>query len=139
MKTTLNSTDNTWRWLAGTYADASSQKVYADGVLVKTEPETTSIEYTVGDEFTIFDENDIEVYKVFGKAFSWGDKLSFQDMTGKELAFIDQKLRFTRNCSAIRSSCVDNAAIMRATCLNGVLSRNSSKSMPFGTTTGTMM
>ena len=27
-----------------------------------------------------------------GKAFSWGDKLSFQDMTGRELAHISQKL-----------------------------------------------
>ena len=57
--------------------------------------------WSIGDEFTIFDENDVEVYKVFGKAFSWGDKLSFQDMTGKELAFIDQKLLSWKPCYKI--------------------------------------
>ena len=29
---------------------------------------------------------------VKGRAFSWGNKLSFQDMNGNEYAFIDQKL-----------------------------------------------
>ena len=32
------------------------------------------------------------MYFVDGKVFSWGDKLSFQDMHGNELAFIRQKL-----------------------------------------------
>ena len=44
-----------------------------------------------GDSFTIFDKNDKPVFLVKGKAFSWGNKLSFEDTTGKELAFISQK------------------------------------------------
>jgi uncharacterized protein YxjI len=32
------------------------------------------------------------VFFVNGRAFSWGDKLSFQDNGGNELAFIRQKL-----------------------------------------------
>jgi len=57
--------------------------------------------WSLGDEFTIYDEEDNEVYKVFGKAFSWGDKLSFQDLEGKELAFIDQKLLSWKPCYKI--------------------------------------
>ncbi|MFO1501685.1 MAG: LURP-one-related family protein [Verrucomicrobiota bacterium] len=45
-----------------------------------------------GDDFVIRDGQDRQVYYVDGKAFSIGDKLSFQDNAGNELAFIRQKL-----------------------------------------------
>jgi uncharacterized protein YxjI len=45
-----------------------------------------------GDDFTIKNEAGEDVFFVDGKAFSIGDKLSFRDMQGKELAFIRQKL-----------------------------------------------
>lgn len=45
-----------------------------------------------GDDFAIRDDNGIDVFFVDGKAFTLGDKLSFQDMQGNELAFISQKL-----------------------------------------------
>ena len=48
--------------------------------------------WSLGNNFTITDEAGLNCYRVTGKAFSWGDKLSFQDMEGKELAFIKQKM-----------------------------------------------
>ena len=45
-----------------------------------------------GDDFVIKDEDGNDVFFVDGKAFSIGDKLSFQDMHGNELAFIRQRL-----------------------------------------------
>jgi uncharacterized protein YxjI len=45
-----------------------------------------------GDDFYIKDESDRDVFFVDGKAFSFGDQLSFQDMQGNELAYIKQKL-----------------------------------------------
>ncbi len=45
-----------------------------------------------GNDFTINDKDDQPAFKVDGKAFSWGSKLSFQDLSGNELAFINQKL-----------------------------------------------
>ena len=45
-----------------------------------------------GDDFYILNENQERVFFVDGAAFSWGDKLSFQDMQGNELAYIAQKL-----------------------------------------------
>ena len=45
-----------------------------------------------GDDFTIKTPDGQDVFFVDGEAFSIGDKLSFQDMQGKELAFIRQKL-----------------------------------------------
>ena len=45
-----------------------------------------------GDDFYIKDENDRDVYFVDGKAFSFGDQLSFQDLEGHELAFIKQRV-----------------------------------------------
>ncbi len=45
-----------------------------------------------GDDFTIKSEAGQDVFFVDGKAFSIGDKLSFQDMQKNELAFIRQKL-----------------------------------------------
>lgn len=45
-----------------------------------------------GDDFAIKDEAGEDVFFVDGKAFSFGNKLSFQDMQKNELAFIRQKL-----------------------------------------------
>jgi len=45
-----------------------------------------------GDDFHIRDESGRDVYFVDGRAFSLGDRLSFQDLQGHELAFIKQKL-----------------------------------------------
>ncbi len=45
-----------------------------------------------GDDFTIKTQDGQDAFFVDGKAFSIGDKLSFQDMQGNELAFIRQKL-----------------------------------------------
>src|ERR1041385_3904936 len=45
-----------------------------------------------GDDFTIRNEAGNDAFFVDGKAFTIGDKLSFQDMQGRELAFIRQKL-----------------------------------------------
>ena len=45
-----------------------------------------------GDDFVIKDENDRDAFFVDGKALSFGDKLSFQDMAGNELLFIRQRL-----------------------------------------------
>jgi uncharacterized protein YxjI len=45
-----------------------------------------------GDDFVIKDEGGNDQFFVDGKAFSIGDKLSFQDMDGNELAFIRQRL-----------------------------------------------
>jgi uncharacterized protein YxjI len=48
--------------------------------------------WALGDDFTIKDERGNDTFLVDGKAFSVGDKLSFQDMAGNELAYISQKL-----------------------------------------------
>ena len=45
-----------------------------------------------GDDFTIKDENERDVFFVDGKAFSLGNQLSFQDMAGNELCYIKQRL-----------------------------------------------
>jgi len=45
-----------------------------------------------GDDFTIKNAAGEDVFFVDGRAFSIGNKLSFQDMNGNELAFIRQKL-----------------------------------------------
>ena len=45
-----------------------------------------------GDDFTIKNAAGQDVFFVDGRAFSLGNKLSFQDMHGNELAFIRQKL-----------------------------------------------
>ncbi len=48
--------------------------------------------FCFGDDFAIKNEAGEDVYLVDGKAFSFGKKLSFQDLNGNELAFIRQKL-----------------------------------------------
>ena len=45
-----------------------------------------------GDDFRIKNEAGNDAFFVDGRAFSFGKKLSFQDMGGHELAFIEQKL-----------------------------------------------
>lgn len=48
--------------------------------------------WSFGADFTIKDAAGQDRFFVDGKAISLGDKLSFQDMSGHELAFIRQKL-----------------------------------------------
>ena len=48
--------------------------------------------FAFGDDFHILNEKDEKVFFVDGKAFSLGNKLSFQDLSGNELVFIRQKL-----------------------------------------------
>lgn len=48
--------------------------------------------FSWGDDFTIKNESGKAVFFVDGKAFSIGNKLSFQDMQKNELAFVRQKL-----------------------------------------------
>jgi uncharacterized protein YxjI len=48
--------------------------------------------FSWGDDFTIKNEAGEDLYFVDGRAFSIGNKLSFQDMHKNELAFIRQKL-----------------------------------------------
>src|SRR5262245_28772059 len=45
-----------------------------------------------GDDYRIRNEAGEDAFFVDGRAFSIGDKLSFQDVEGNELAFIRQKL-----------------------------------------------
>ena len=45
-----------------------------------------------GTDYTIRDPEGRDAYVVDGRAFSFGNKLSFQDLQGRELAFIAQKL-----------------------------------------------
>jgi uncharacterized protein YxjI len=45
-----------------------------------------------GDDYTIKNEQGDDVFFVDGRAFSIGDKLSFEDMAGHKLAFIRQRL-----------------------------------------------
>src|SRR5213078_2686629 len=46
----------------------------------------------LGDDFVIKDGAGRDLFYIDGRAFSIGKKLSFQDMSGNELAFIEQKL-----------------------------------------------
>ena len=48
--------------------------------------------WSLGKDFSIKDQNEQPVYRVQGSAFSWNNKLSFEDMRGKQLAQINQKL-----------------------------------------------
>jgi uncharacterized protein YxjI len=48
--------------------------------------------FAFGDDFVIKDETGADRFKVDGKVFTIGNKLSFQDIGGRELAFIQQKL-----------------------------------------------
>lgn len=47
---------------------------------------------SLSDSFTIRNEQEQDVFLVKGKLFSFGDKLSFQDLAGNELVFIEQRL-----------------------------------------------
>ena len=48
--------------------------------------------FSWGDDFFIKDESDTDAFFVDGKAFSFGNQLSFQDLSGNELASIKQRL-----------------------------------------------
>ena len=49
--------------------------------------------WALGNDFTIKDAAGNDVFRLDGKVFSFGDKLSFQDMNGHELAYIAQRRR----------------------------------------------
>ena len=46
------------------------------------------------DRFTVFDETGADKYHVEGEFFSWGKKLHVTDLTGREIAFIQQKVPY---------------------------------------------
>ena len=48
--------------------------------------------FSWGNDFFIKDENGQDVFFVDGKTFTIGDKLSFQDLLGNELAHIQQRI-----------------------------------------------
>src|SRR5262245_43862931 len=48
--------------------------------------------FAIGDDFVIKDETGADRFKVDGKVFTIGNKLSFEDLAGRELAFIKQKI-----------------------------------------------
>ncbi len=48
--------------------------------------------FSFGDDFHIKNEHGQDVFFVDGKVFSLGDKLSFQDLAGNELAVVQQRL-----------------------------------------------
>ena len=48
--------------------------------------------FSIGGDYTIRDESGRDAFVVDGRAFSFGDKLSFQDLHGRQLAFIAQRL-----------------------------------------------
>ena len=61
--------------------------------------------WTLGDQFVIEDECRRLAFFVKGKAFSVGDKLSFRDAEGNELAYISQKvLSLRRNYRIYRGN-----------------------------------
>ena len=48
--------------------------------------------FSIGDKYSIFDENGNEVYYAEGEVFSVGAKISLYDLNGNELFFIKQKV-----------------------------------------------
>lgn len=48
--------------------------------------------FSWGDDYLIRNDSGEDVYLVRGKVLSLGDKLSFQDMHGREIAYISQRL-----------------------------------------------
>lgn len=48
--------------------------------------------FSIGDQFTIRDEDGRDLFMVRGRIFSIGDKLTLEDMDGNELLRIEQKL-----------------------------------------------
>lgn len=48
--------------------------------------------FTIGDNFTIKDENGVDIYKARRQLLSFGNKLRIYDMADNELCYIEQKL-----------------------------------------------
>jgi uncharacterized protein YxjI len=69
--------------------------------------------FSWGDDFHIKDENGREVFFVDGKAFSLGNQLSFQDLQGRELASIKQKLLAFRPTYEIYRDGVEVAVVKK--------------------------
>ncbi|MDO4198372.1 MAG: LURP-one-related family protein [Erysipelotrichaceae bacterium] len=45
-----------------------------------------------GDQFSVYDENQNEVYKAKGEVFTFGKKLHLYDLNGEEVVYIHQKV-----------------------------------------------
>ena len=54
--------------------------------------------FTLGDQFSVLDENGNEKYFVQGEIFTWGKKLHVYDRHGREVALIQQELFTLRPC-----------------------------------------
>ncbi len=50
--------------------------------------------FTWGDQFTVKDAAGVDRYTVEGEVFTWGKKLHVYDRSGREVAFIRQKITF---------------------------------------------
>ena len=74
--------------------------------------------FSFGDDFTIKDDNGNAVYQVDGKAFTLlREKLSFEDMQGKELAFIRERIiALTPSYEILRNG--DVAAVVKKDLIN---------------------
>ena len=62
--------------------------------------------FSFGDDYQIKDANENDVFCVDGRAFSIGNKLSFEDLNGRELAKIEQRRPKTL-ISAVRGAPVE--------------------------------
>ena len=59
------------------------------------------------DRFSVCDQNGIERYSAVGEVFTWGKKLHLYDLSGREVAFIEQKVlsflpRFFITCEGVQ-------------------------------------
>ena len=74
--------------------------------------------FSFGDDFTIKDDNGNAVYQVDGRAFTLlREKLSFEDMQGKELAFIRERIiALTPSYEILRNG--DVAAVVKKDLIN---------------------
>jgi uncharacterized protein YxjI len=54
--------------------------------------------FTLGDKFSVLDDNGNEKYFVQGEIFTWGKKLHVYDRHGREVALIQQELFTFRPC-----------------------------------------
>ena len=57
--------------------------------------------FTIGDKFSVLDEQGSEKYFVEGEIFTWGKKLHVYDRNGREVAFIKQELFTFMPCYSV--------------------------------------
>lgn len=48
--------------------------------------------FSIGDKFTIYDEEGNDAFYVEGEIFTWGKRLHLYSLSGEELSFIQQKV-----------------------------------------------